>query len=159
MNKAGLAIAAAGVFLTLGASMARAADPALASMRLAQPAHKLGAPVDLRYLVSGIVAAGQTASVEVAVVPRLEGTNLDVQVVSSDTMRVVADKRSVTRVAKADASAAYRQSLKVTPLEAGAGPLQVIVTMDVGDARYASLYNIALAEPSLKRPRRPLPAQ
>lgn len=159
MNKANPGAAVAGILLALLSTGASAADPAPTSMRLAQPAHKLGAPVDLRYLVSGAVGEQQAASVDLAVVPRLEGANLDVEVSSSESMRVVADRRSVTRVAKAEASTPYRQSLQVTPLARGAGLLQVIVSMDVGEARYASVYNIALAEPSVQKPGRPLPAQ
>lgn len=158
MIKASLSLLAATLSLGLAASIAGAAEPSLESMRRAQPAQKIGAPVDLHYLVQGSVGEQQTASVDLAVVPRLAGANLDVEVLSSPSMRVVADKSVVTRVAKAAPSATYRQNLKVTPLEPGAGLLQVIVTMDVGDARYASLYNIALAEPQQKS-KRQLPSQ
>lgn len=159
MNKATHVIAAAAILLALAANGAQAAEPPLASMRLAQPGQKLGAPVDLRYLVSGTVGDQATAAVDLAVVPRIEGTNLEIEVVPSEVMRVVADKRSVSRVAKAEASATYRQSLEVTPLDPRAGLLQVIVTMDVGDASYASLYNIALAGPAAQKPDRRQPAK
>lgn len=149
----------AALSMGLAFDVANAAGPELSAMRRAQPAQKLGAPVDLHYFVNGTIGEQPVTSVDLAVVPRLAGSNLDVQVFSSDAMRVVADKRSVTHVARAGASTTYRQSLEVTPLVQGAGLLQVIVTMDVGDARYASVYNIALATPSAPKPKRQLPAR
>ncbi|HQX47416.1 MAG TPA: hypothetical protein PK555_08415 [Steroidobacteraceae bacterium] len=116
--------------------------PDLQDMRLAPAGEKIGAPVEVRYAIQGTVARGTSTPVALAIVPRAPG-RLQVEFPATGNVAVSVDKAPLV-VEKAAASVAYRYALHATPQGADSGMLKVIVTMEFGDARYFSVFNIPL---------------
>jgi hypothetical protein len=108
-------------------------------MKLAEPPHKLGAPVDLRYQFDGDVKAGQPVTLHLAAVPRVAGSNLTVSIKKESGISTTAGE---LRVQKAGASTPYRQELSVTKLAGGPAELHVLVMMELPEGSAHSWFNI-----------------
>lgn len=124
-------------------------EPGLADMHLAQAGEKIGAPVDVHYLVQGTIARGRATPVSVAVVPRVAGM-LRVEFASSDDMKVVANA-APSAAEKAAAASVHRYALEATPLTTAGVTMPVIVTMEVDGGRYMSVFNIPLGASGASR--------
>jgi hypothetical protein len=119
----------------------RAAEPALSSMKLAEPPQKLGAPVDLRYQFEGEIRAGQPVIVHLAAVPRVAGSNLVMSVKKESGVTVMADELKVQKVG---ASTPYRQDLSVTKAAGGPSALRVLVMMETPEGSSHSWFTVPL---------------
>lgn len=137
-----LALSAVLVLAACTHTGASGTEPGLADMRLARAGEKIGAPVDVRYLVQGSVARGRATPVAVAIVPRIAGT-LRVEFASNDEIKVVAGD-AAPAAAKVAAASIHRYALEATPLTADRGTVQLIVTMQADGGRYMSVFNIPL---------------
>lgn len=112
-------------------------------MNLAEPPAKLGAPVDLRYSVEGNFNAGQPVTLHLAAVPRVAGSNLEVSI-KDEAGISTSSKIGQVRVQKADASAAYRQSMSVTKQSGGPSAVRVLVTMETPEGSAHSWFTVPL---------------
>lgn len=119
-----------------------AAVPDLAHMALAAPVGgKIGVPVDVHYQLQGVAAKNQPATLQLAFVPRVAGSNLQVEFPASPTV-AIENGAAAFSIGKADATGVYRRSLLVTPRAADAGEVRAIVSMEVDGGRYAGIFNI-----------------
>jgi hypothetical protein len=118
--------------------------PDLESMRLARPSAKLSVPVDLRYQFDSEPLPGQPATLHLAAVPRVGGSNLKVTVKPAEGVQF--GSPGPLRVQKATPSGVYRQQLSLTRA-AASGPqhLRVLVTMDMGEGVAFGYYTIPLS--------------
>lgn len=108
-------------------------------MTLAEPPHKLGAPVDLRYRFEGDVNAGQPVTLHLAAVPRVAGSNLIVSIKKESGISTTVGDLTAQ---KASASTAYRQELSVTKFAGGPSELHVLVMMETPQGSAHSWFNI-----------------
>lgn len=102
-------------------------DPPLSTMQPAAPGAKISVAVDLRYQFDGEAAQNQPVTLRLAATPRVEGSNLRIEVKETKGLRVDTVPLSVQ---KASPGGVYRQNLSVTRLAAVPAPLRVLVTMD-----------------------------
>lgn len=119
--------------------------PPLGEMQVARAVGKLGPPVDVRYLVSGVVAKDQPVTLRLAFVPRLDGRNLRVEF--PDTAGVVIETGSkAVSAQKASKSDVLRHTLLVTPTAADSGAVRAVVSIDVGASTYAGVISIPVGD-------------
>ena len=104
---------------------------------------KIGVPADVRYAFSGEVIAGVPAQLQVAIIPRTDGDNLNVEF---PVTAGVALRKSVTTQAfgKASVAAAYRLSVEISTDTRAPAKLPVIVSMDTADGRFFTVFGIPL---------------
>jgi hypothetical protein len=117
------------------------AEPAVATMRLATASSKLGVPVDLRYQFDGATGEGQTATLHLAAVPRVAGSNLTVTI--KDVPGIHTSVGEI-RAAKASMATPYRRQLAVTRERGGPAELRVLVTMDMPEGQAFSWFSVPL---------------
>lgn len=120
-----------------------APEPDLSSMAVAKAPSKLGAAVDLRYVVDGDPDSGLPVTVYLAAVPRVAGSNLEVSVKDEPGIST-SSKIGQARVQKADASTAYRQSMSVSKQAGGPSALRVLVTMETPAGSAHSWFSVPL---------------
>jgi len=119
--------------------------PPLDEMQLARASGKLGPPVDVRYLASGVGAKDQPVTLQLAFVPRLDGRNLRVEF--NDTAGVAIEGGSQALSSqKAAKSDVLRHTLLVTPTAADSGRVRAYVSIDVGEAKYAGVVSIPVGD-------------
>jgi hypothetical protein len=131
-----------------GSTAPPAASPAapeldVANMALAKQVGKASVPVDVRYQVSGPVAKDQSASVQLAFIPRVEGSAMRVEFPRSESISVSETKELM--VNKALPASVHRHNLLVTPLKGDSGELRAIVSMDVAGGRHFGIFVIPVA--------------
>lgn len=114
-------------------------EPALESMQTARAPAKLSVPVDLKYSFDTEPLANQPATLHLAAVPRVPGTNLAVSVKAADGVRVASAGK--LNVQKASANGAYRQQLTITR-QASVPELRVLVTMDLPEGSAFGFFSI-----------------
>jgi len=132
-----------------------AAAPPLDQMSLAASVGKIGVPVDVRYQVSGTVSKNQPATVQLAFVPRVEGTNLRVEFPETPGVAVETGSGTVWSQ-KADVSDVFRHQVVVTPTAGDTGEMRAIVSMDLDGGRFFSVFAIPLgAHPQEAAGKRP----
>lgn len=112
-------------------------------MRLASPPSKRSVAVDLHYQFDGDVSAGRPVTLNLAAVPRVEGTNLKVSLKEDSGVQA---KASGISVQKATASTAYREQVTVTKLAGGPSELRVLVTMDTPEGSAFGWFGVPLNE-------------
>lgn len=120
------------------------AEPALERMALAPLVGKIGAPLEVRYALPAQLAKDQPAMLELAFVPQAEGTNLRIEFPANEAVSLGKGSGGM-KVGKASAASVHRMELGITPRQQSAGEVRVLVSIDVGDARYAGLYSVPLA--------------
>jgi hypothetical protein len=108
---------------------AAALEPALESMRMAQPSAKMSVPVDLRYSFDVEPLTNRPVTLHLAAVPRVAGSNLAVSLKAVEGVQVSA--AGALNVQKAGANGTYRQQYSVTRQAGAPGELRVLVTMDL----------------------------
>ena len=105
---------------------------------------KVGVPVDVRFKLAGVAAKDQPTPLDLAFVPRIEGTNLEVTFIGSATTSIDAGAAPFV-VAKPAVSSIQRRRLTVTPRAADEGAVRVQVSMDVAGGRYMSIFTIPVS--------------
>ena len=132
-------------------------QPPLESMTSARATGKIGVPVDLKYSFESPPTAGQPATLHLAAIPRISGSNLTVGFKTVEGVRVTSEAALGSR--KADASSAYRQHYSVTRQGSEPLELRVLVTMETAEGSAFGFFGIPLErgilsqEPhSVKRP-------
>jgi hypothetical protein len=134
--------AAPAVAPTSTAKSAGSSDPAVATMQLARPgSSKLGVPVDLRYQFDGEAGEGQTATLHLAAVPRVAGSNLAVTIKDVPGIHVTAGE---IRAAKVSMDTPYRRQLAITRDAGAPAELRVLVTMDLPEGSAFSWFSVPL---------------
>ncbi|MGQ0835256.1 MAG: hypothetical protein ACT4O5_10105 [Gammaproteobacteria bacterium] len=119
------------------------------------PVGKIGVPVDVRYKVSGVVAKDQPATVQLAFVPRVAGTNLRIEFPETAGVAVDAGWGAVW-AEKATTSDVFRRNVSVTPTAGDSGEMRAIVSMDFDGGRYFSVFSIPVgAATETASPKRP----
>lgn len=119
------------------------APPRLEDMQLAKTASKLGVPVDLRYQFDAPPEPGRPATLHLAAVPRVPGSNLTVSI--KETAGIDAVSAPLT-AQKASAKQAYRQQLSVTRHAGAPAELRVLVTMDAPEGQAFGYFGVPLAD-------------
>jgi hypothetical protein len=121
-------------------------------MAHAEPLGKVGAPVDVRYQFMGPVIKDQPVALQIAVVPRVPGASLELELPASDT--VALEPRRMTLAAdRVSAKTEFRRTVMITPRIASGGRVMVLVSLAVGNANYASYYSITVGAPAPARVR------
>jgi hypothetical protein len=122
---------------------AAAPAPDLATMKRAvSESAKLGAPVDLHYLVDGTAQPGSPVTVHLAAVPRVDGASLSVSI--KDTAGLTANVAPLVQQ-KASAGTAYRLQMAVTRAPDGPSELRVLVTVESPEGSAFSWFGVPLA--------------
>jgi hypothetical protein len=113
--------------------------PAVDSMAVARPSAKMSVAVDLRYQFDGAVAEGQAATLHLAAISRVDGTNLSVQVKPAPGLEI---SRGSLSAQKVDAAGVYRQQLSVIRRANAPESLRVLVTMDMPEGTAFGFFTI-----------------
>ena len=123
-----------------------ASEPDVATMTLAAPVEsgKIGVPVEVRYLLAGVAARNQPAPLDLAFVPSVEGSNLEVTFLESEVISIDAGAAPLI-AARAGTANIHRRRLTVTPRAADGGQIRVQVAMDVAGGRYSSIFVLPVA--------------
>jgi hypothetical protein len=128
-------------------------SPAIEFMSRAQLSGKRGAPVDVRYHVVGDVAAGVPMAVELVLVPRVAGSNLQYEVERTADVDVAVDGGMAAQ--KANATQAYRRTMSVVPKRADLEEMRVLVSIETADGLAFGVYRIPLKAPVASGKSRP----
>jgi hypothetical protein len=125
-------------------AIAPPADPGIETMAVAERrGEKIGAPVDVRYQFAGQIAAGRPVALQIAVVPRVDGSNLRVELPAS-TGVTIAKAGPAAAFSKATGASAYRYDVELTPAANAPERIPVTVSMDVAGGRFFSVFSIPL---------------
>jgi hypothetical protein len=117
-----------------------AAAPDVAKMKLAKPVGKASVPVDVRYEYAGGVSKNGSESLQLAFVPRVEGTALRVEFPRSESVSI--SETEEVLVQKATPASVHRHNLVVTPLKGETGEIRALVSMDIQGGRYFGIFVI-----------------
>jgi hypothetical protein len=112
----------------------------VSKMKLAKAVGKATVPVDVRYEYVGGVSKNGSESLQLAFVPRVEGTALRVEFPRSESVSI--SETEELHVQKATPSSVHRHNLVVTPLKAETGEIRALVSMDIGGGRYFGIFVI-----------------
>jgi hypothetical protein len=119
-------------------------DPALESMQLARPSAKIGVAADVRYRLEGPLAQGQSATLHLAVVPRIAGAPVNVSIKEVPGLSFAAGAANIQKV---DSRDVIRRQYAVTRSAASATQIRVLVTMQVGEDTGFGFFTIPLESP------------
>jgi hypothetical protein len=119
--------------------------PAVAHMLPAQASGKIGVPVDVRYLVAEQVTNTGARSIELAFIPRVAGTNMQIEFPTTEGVSIESGSEPVM-VQKPTASDVFRRRLSVNTFKATGAAVRALVSMDVDGGRYFSVFVIPLDE-------------
>ncbi|MGE0580598.1 MAG: hypothetical protein AB7P31_00485 [Steroidobacteraceae bacterium] len=119
--------------------------PALSAMIPAQRSGgKIGVPVDVRYQFSGVMVAGRPTNLQLAVIPRVQGENLRIELAATPGVAVLAPSAPL-KVGKAAAAGVYRHAFALTHAANAPAKLPLIVSMEIDGARFFSVFAIPLS--------------
>lgn len=118
--------------------------PDIQSMKLARPSAKISVAADVRYQLEGPLAPGQSATLHLAVVPRVAGAPVRVSIKENPELTISAGAASVQKLNSRDV---YRQQFAVTRAAASARQIRVLVTMDVAEGTGFGFFTIPLETP------------
>ena len=122
------------------------AQPDFATMTAVQPrSGKIGVPVDVRYQYAGTITAGQPVSLHIAVIPRVEGRNLKIELPRTAGLASGGKSPASAVFGKAAAADTLRYTVELTPLAGAPDHVPLIVSMDVGGGHFFSVFPIPLA--------------
>lgn len=160
-----LGLALTAVSLLAGASAAVAAAPS-GMARATRQGEKMGAPVDVYYKYVAGATASNDPTLQLAVVPRVATDSLRVELLPGAGVAIDYGGAPMA-LAKTSAAGIYNRYLSVRRLSSKPATIQAIVTVDIGNARYASIFTLpadatsaaamkaaAAAKPSRKQPLR-----
>ena len=126
------------------ASTAPLRDVVPAGMTAAARSEKIGAPVDLYYQNVPPEAPGQSAALQLAIVPRMAGNSMQVQFVP-DSGVTIETGASVLALQKVQGGNIYRRNLAVRWGAAVPGHIRSIVSIDIGGNRFMSIFTVPVA--------------
>jgi hypothetical protein len=110
-------------------------------MALARPSAKMSVAVDLRYQFVGTAVEGQPVTLNLAAIPRVDGTNFNVHVNKAPGLEISNGTLSAQKVA---AAGVYRQQLSVIRHATSPANLRVQVTMDMPEGTAFGFFTIPL---------------
>ncbi len=116
-------------------------EPALDAMPLARPSAKLSVAADVRYQIDGPIAPGQSATLHLAVVPRIGGAPVQVSLTENPGLTLAAGPASVQKLGTRDV---LRQQYAVTRSAASATEVRVLVTMEAAEGTGFGFFTIPL---------------
>ncbi|MEO6185172.1 MAG: hypothetical protein ABIP38_01975 [Steroidobacteraceae bacterium] len=131
------------------------AEPALASMSLAEATSKMGVPVDLHYQFEGD-ASGQQVTLHLAAVPRVAGSNLNVSIKKVPGLQTTAPALNAQKVS---ATTAYRQQVSLTRLVDAPAEVRILVTMDLPEGTTFGWFGVPLKAAPGPAGKQPAPVQ
>jgi hypothetical protein len=115
--------------------------PALESMQLARPSAKMSVAADVRYQLDGSIAQGQSATLHLAVVPRIANAPVQVSIKENPGLTISAGAANLQKVNSRDV---YRQQFAVTRATASATQIRVLVTMEAAEGTGFGFFTIPL---------------
>jgi hypothetical protein len=116
-------------------------DPDLDSMPLARPSAKISVAADVRYRIDGPIAPGQTATLHLAVVPRIAGAPMQVSIAEAAGLTLAAGPSSVQKLGARDVQ---RRQYAVTRSDPSATQVRVLVTMEAAEGSGFGFFTIPL---------------
>jgi hypothetical protein len=126
-----------------------AAEPAIDDMAVAQAVGKISVPVDVRYQLTSTPVRDQPTTLQLALVPRVQGENLRVEFPQSESVIIESGRAAFTEQ-KAGAGGPIRRSIIVTLRKGDVGQVRVLVSMDVQKARFFGIFSIPVGDPPAK---------
>lgn len=120
---------------------AASTEPDLNSMPLARPSAKISVAAEVRYQIDGPVAPGQSATLHLAVVPRIAGAAMQVSLPEKAGLTVAAGPASVQKLGNRDV---LRRQYAVTRSAESAREIRVLVTMDAAEGSGFGFFTIPL---------------
>jgi hypothetical protein len=118
-------------------------EPDLNSMPLARPSAKISIAADVRYQIEGPIAPGQSATLHLAVVPRIAGAPMQVSLAENTGLNIAAGPASVQKVGNRDV---LRRQYAVTRSSASADQVRVLVTMAAAEGTGFGFFTIPLED-------------
>lgn len=115
--------------------------PALESMQLARPSAKMSVAADVRYQLDGSLAQGQSATLHLAVVPRIANAPVQFSIKENPGLTISAGAANLQKVNSRDV---YRQQFAVTRAAASATQIRVLVTMEAAEGTGFGFFTIPL---------------
>src|SRR4051812_9765591 len=115
--------------------------PSVDSMTPARPSAKMSVAVDLRYQFVGAAIEGQPVTLNLAAIPRVAGSNFNVQVKKAPGLEI---SNATLSAQKVDAAGVYRQQLSVIRRATAPTSLRVLVTMDMPEGTAFGFFTIPL---------------
>lgn len=115
--------------------------PALESMQLARPSAKMSVAADVRYQFDGSLAQGQSATLHLAVVPRIANAPVQFSIKENPGLTISAGAANLQKVNSRDV---YRQQFAVTRAAASATQIRVLVTMEAAEGTGFGFFTIPL---------------
>jgi len=120
---------------------AASTEPDLNSMPLARPSAKISVAADVRYQIDGPIAPGQSATLHVAVVPRIAGAPMQVSLSEKAGLTIAAGPARVQKLGNRDV---IRRQYAVTRAAESAREIRVLVTMDAAEGTGFGFFTIPL---------------
>ena len=120
---------------------AASTEPDLNSMPLARPSAKISVAADVRYQIDGPIAPGQSATLHVAVVPRIAGAPMQVSLSEKAGLTIAAGPARVQKLGNRDV---IRRQYAVTRATESAREIRVLVTMDAAEGTGFGFFTIPL---------------
>ena len=120
---------------------AASTEPDLNSMPLARPSAKISVAADVRYQIDGPIAPGQSATLHVAVVPRIAGAPMQVSLSEKSGLTIAAGPARVQKLGNRDV---IRRQYAVTRATESAREIRVLVTMDAAEGTGFGFFTIPL---------------
>ncbi len=134
-----------GLTLAVVPLLGSAAPPVGASppgmTRASRQGEKIGAPVDMFYKYVAGGTAKNDPTLQLAFAPRLAVDNLRVELLAGPGA-VIDNGGAPLALAKTSAAGVYNRYISVRRLTDKPATLQAIVTVDIGDSRYASIFTL-----------------
>jgi hypothetical protein len=118
-------------------------EPDLNSMPLARPSAKISVAADVRYQIEGPIEPGQSATLHLAVVPRIAGAPMQVTLAENAGLSIAAGPASVQKVGNRDV---VRRQYAVTRSTAAANQVRVLVTMQAAEGTGFGFFTIPLED-------------
>lgn len=116
-------------------------DPAIESMPLARPSAKISVAADVRYQIDGSLAEGQSATLHLAVVPRIAGAPVQFSIKDSPGLIIAAGAANLQKINSRDV---YRQQFAVTRAAGSAPQIRVLVTMEAAEGTGFGFFTVPL---------------
>jgi hypothetical protein len=123
------------------APSAASSGPALESMQLARPSAKISVAADVRYQLDGSLAQGQSATLHLAVVPRIANAPIQFSIKENPDLTISPGAANLQKVNSRDV---YRQQFAVTRTAASATQIRVLVTMEAAEGTGFGFFTIPL---------------
>jgi hypothetical protein len=122
------------------------------SMAFAARSGKRGVPVDVRYQFDSDVGMNKATGLQIALVPTVPGTNLQMEIKPTAGIRI--DAGPAPAIQKASRNAVFRHSASITKSDPAVESINVMVSMETAEGLAFGIYTIQLNAPlpGAKRP-------